>query len=199
MQDDLKEYFRAYRLPKDIEKHAVVDKKKKDIKNYQLELVMEAETAEEILNTILPVQFLYEVGYEHVLQFEIEDGYIFRGIGAYGERTHYCYHTDGCAFIDGAHAFQYIYENYDKEGKEHSVTLYKKFQEYCEDNLLDVKMSPVAFTQRLTKHKGVCRAKIRISGSKPLWGVKGIRIKSGFEYDNGQDSALYDKNAYSVE
>ncbi|MBR4027749.1 MAG: hypothetical protein IKJ01_09430, partial [Lachnospiraceae bacterium] len=65
----------------------------------------------------------------------------------------------------------------EENSQEHFVILYKAFQEYCEDNLLEVKLSKTQFSQKFARISGIQRKKFRIHGGKPLYGVIGIRLK----------------------
>lgn len=76
---------------------------------------------------------------------------------------------------------------YEEEGRIHIATLFEAFERYCGQNLLDVKFSKMQFSQRIYNMKGVQKKKMRIAGSPPLYGVKGLRLKAGWEY-NSQDS-----------
>lgn len=78
----------------------------------------------------------------------------------------------------------------DKDAKEHLITLYDAFCEYCSDNLLDCVYTKSQFSQFLCRKPNIRREKFRIDGSKPLSGMKGVRLKTGKEY-NGQDSQTY--------
>lgn len=84
-----------------------------------------------------------------------------------------------------------------KEAKEHLVNLYEAFSEYCEENLLECTYTKMQFAQYLCRKPNIQRAKFRIDGSKPLSGMKGIRIKSMKEYE-GQDSEVYSGNSTIV-
>lgn len=46
---------------------------------------------------------------------------------------------------------------------------------------------------------GIERKKLRIRGSKPLWGVEGIRLKNVKEYDKDQDSDVSNAVKHSKE
>lgn len=76
---------------------------------------------------------------------------------------------------------------YEEEGRIHIATLFEAFERYCEQNLLDVKFSKMQFAQRIYNMKGIQKKKMRIAGSPPLHGIKGLRLKGRWEY-NGQDS-----------
>lgn len=80
----------------------------------------------------------------------------------------------------------------EKTARVHFVDLYEAFQRYCGDNLLDIKMTRSQFSQRFCKVPGVERKKVRVNGSKPLWGVEGLRLKNIFEDDKDQDSEVSD-------
>lgn len=80
----------------------------------------------------------------------------------------------------------------EKEAKAHTASLYDAFICFCEENLCDVKLSKSQFSQRLCRMQGIERKKLRIQGSKPLWGVEGIRLKKVSEYDKNQDSEASD-------
>lgn len=82
----------------------------------------------------------------------------------------------------------------DKDAKEHLVELYNAFSEYCEDNLLDCVYTKMQFSQYLCRKPNIRREKFRINGSKPLSGMKGIRLKTGKEYGL-QDSGTYSANS----
>lgn len=74
--------------------------------------------------------------------------------------------------------------------KEHLVTLYEAFQEYCTDNLLEMKYSKACFGQLISRIPGVKKGKFRICGSRPLAGIYGLRLRKVDEY-NAQDSDSY--------
>lgn len=78
----------------------------------------------------------------------------------------------------------------EKNAKEHIKTLFEEFQEYLEENLLDVRMTKTQFSQKLCRMPGVDRGKFRINGGSPLHGVLGLRLKNGEEY-SAQDSERY--------
>lgn len=80
----------------------------------------------------------------------------------------------------------------------HIATLYEDFGKYCVENLCDVEISKNQFVQRLCRMQGIERKKLRIQGSKPLWGVEGIRLKKGIEYDKEQDSEMSDRGNDTV-
>lgn len=81
-----------------------------------------------------------------------------------------------------------------KDSREHLIVLFDAFTRYCSDNLLDVKMTRTQFSQRFCQMSGVERKKMRVNGSKPLWGIEGIRLKNVFEEDKDQDSEVSDIN-----
>lgn len=81
----------------------------------------------------------------------------------------------------------------EKEAREHLVELYSAFCEYCDENLLECIYSKTQFSQYLCRKPNIRREKFRINGSKPLSGMKGIRLKTRKEYD-GQDSEVYSEN-----
>lgn len=81
----------------------------------------------------------------------------------------------------------------DKDAKEHLVTLYDAFCEYCSDNLLDCVYTKSQFSQFLCQKPNIRREKFRINGSKPLSGMKGLRLKTAKEYGS-QDSEPYSTN-----
>lgn len=85
----------------------------------------------------------------------------------------------------------FIDENYisDPEGRVHMTSMYDQFVNYCEVNFCDVKISKSQFAQRVYGMSGVKRKKVRIDGSKPLWGVEGLKMKNNLYY-NSQDSDL---------
>lgn len=76
------------------------------------------------------------------------------------------------------------------DAKEHLVTLYESFIEYCNENLLDMHYTKTAFSQNLSRHRRLQHAKFRLNGSAPLAGIKGIRLKTFSEY-RAQDSEVY--------
>lgn len=82
----------------------------------------------------------------------------------------------------------------DKDSKEHMVVLYNAFCEYCDENLLECTYSKMQFAQYLCRKPNIQRAKFRIDGSKPLSGMKGIRLKTNKEYGS-QDSETYSANS----
>lgn len=73
--------------------------------------------------------------------------------------------------------------------KEHLVTLYESYIEYCHDNLIEMRYTKATFSQFLSQLPGIKRAKFRISGSKPLSGVYGLRLVNPSEY-SFQDSGF---------
>lgn len=80
----------------------------------------------------------------------------------------------------------------DQDAKEHLINLYDAFCEYCSDNLLDCVYTKMQFSQFLCRKPNIRREKFRINGSKPLSGMKGIRLRTGKEYTL-QDSEVYSK------
>lgn len=78
----------------------------------------------------------------------------------------------------------------EKNAKEHIRTLYEEFQNYLEENLLEVDISKTQFSQMLCRMPGVDRRKFRIRGQNPLHGVVGLRLKAYEEYGT-QDSEMY--------
>ena len=60
----------------------------------------------------------------------------------------------------------------------HIAPIYEAFQQYCNQNFIEVKMSRNFFSQKIARIPGVKRKKIRIDG-KSLWGVTGLRLKIG--------------------
>lgn len=60
----------------------------------------------------------------------------------------------------------------------HIAPIYEAFQQYCNQNFIEVKMSRNFFSQKIARIPGVKRKKIRIEG-KSLWGVTGLRLKIG--------------------
>lgn len=85
-----------------------------------------------------------------------------------------------------SHIFdEFVHRNCEKgdDKKEHFVTLYDAFKEFCEENLVDAKLSKTQFSQKFTKMQGIRRAKFRIGGSKALYGAIGISLKRNAGYD----------------
>lgn len=78
----------------------------------------------------------------------------------------------------------------DAESQIHFTTLYECFKEFCEENFLDVKMTKTQFSQKVVQLPGTRRGKFRVHGSKPLYGVIGLRLKEDKEYTL-QDSQMY--------
>lgn len=100
-----------------------------------------------------------------------------------------------------SHIFQEFLEDtcvQEKGAKEHIASLYSAFAKYCEDNLCDTGISKNQFVQRLCRMQGLERKKLRIQGSRPLWGVEGIRLKKGMEYDIEQDSETSDRDSGTI-
>ena len=83
-----------------------------------------------------------------------------------------------------------VFEN---NGREHLSNLYAALDDYCHDNLLEMKYTKAHFSQYLCKLSQIRRGKFRIQGSKPLAGVIGLRLKKQEEYTT-QDSETYSKN-----
>lgn len=79
-----------------------------------------------------------------------------------------------------------------KDAQIHISTLYKAFIQYCEDNLIDVKITQNQFRQRLAGKPEFKIEKFRIHGSKPLSGVRGLELKMEYLCDKDQDSDLSD-------
>lgn len=65
--------------------------------------------------------------------------------------------------------------------------LYRAFQEYCEENLLECLYTKTKFSQFLAQQPGLVQKKMRIDGGKPLSGVEGIRLKICEEYETVQN------------
>lgn len=86
----------------------------------------------------------------------------------------------------------------DKNGKEHLTTLFEAFHTYCEENLLECRCSKTQFSQYLCRRSDIQREKFRIAGSKPLSGMKGIRLKTNEEY-LAQDSDSYSPESNGAE
>lgn len=86
---------------------------------------------------------------------------------------------------------------FDKSGRVHISTLYEAFRRYCDENLLEVCMTRSQFVQRICRVKRVERKKLRIDGSRPLWGLVGIRLREIWEVDKHQDSESYEQKATS--
>lgn len=78
----------------------------------------------------------------------------------------------------------------EKDAEEHFTTLYDAFKDFCTENLLDVKLTKSQFSQKISQMPGNVRGKFRIRGSRPLYGVRGMRLKKDAEYIL-QDSHLY--------
>lgn len=77
------------------------------------------------------------------------------------------------------HAFELFLEErceFIKGGQVHFVKLYEAFREYCDDNLLDVKLTKTQFTQQICTLKTLEKKKFRMPGTKPLWGVTGLKL-----------------------
>lgn len=71
----------------------------------------------------------------------------------------------------------------EKEAKEHLVTMYESFSDYCKNNALELRYTATQFSQYLCQKPEIEHGKFRIDGSKPLSGMKGIRLKSDAEYN----------------
>lgn len=69
-------------------------------------------------------------------------------------------------------------------GKVHMMDLYEKFQDFCKENCIDVKVTKNMFQQRVLSNKELEHGKFRILGSKPLAGIKGLRLKTHEEYEH---------------
>ena len=76
--------------------------------------------------------------------------------------------------------------------REYMADLFSAFLQYCEDNLMEVKLTRTQFSQRVYRLKYVEKGKFRINGGTPRYGVKGLRLKNIFEYDKDQDSEMSD-------
>lgn len=62
-------------------------------------------------------------------------------------------------------------------GREYFCDLYERFQEYCLDNCIDVKITKGQFNHKLSMKRGLKRNRFRKNGGKSLWGIEGIEIK----------------------
>lgn len=62
------------------------------------------------------------------------------------------------------------------DGREHLVTLWEAFENFCDRNGYEVRMTKVQFSQKLLSFPGVKRSKFRLGG-KPLAGFLGIELK----------------------
>lgn len=76
---------------------------------------------------------------------------------------------------------------FEPNARAHLVSLYEAYVEYCHENLIEMRYTKATFSQFLSQLPGIKRAKFRISGSKPLSGVYGLRLVNPSEY-NIQDS-----------
>lgn len=85
----------------------------------------------------------------------------------------------------------------EKEAREHLVELYSAFCEFCDENLLECIYSKTQFSQYLCRKPNLRREKFRINGSKPLSGMKGIKLKASMEY-SGQDSGMYSASSITT-
>ena len=66
--------------------------------------------------------------------------------------------------------------------KVHMTELYSAFVNFCEDNFFDVQVKKSVFSQKIFRNKNLTHGKFRINGSKPLSGVKGLRLKTYEEF-----------------
>lgn len=87
---------------------------------------------------------------------------------------------------------QFIKERcvFEPNAREHLAVLYQALEDYCNENLLEMRYSKTHFSQYLCKLPQLKHGKFRMHGSKPLSGVIGIRLKKQEEYDV-QDSKVY--------
>ena len=79
---------------------------------------------------------------------------------------------------------------FDKTERVFTSDLRDAFLQYCEDNLLEARLTKTQFSQRVYRLKNVEKSKFRINGSRPQHGVIGLRLKNIFEYDKDQDSEM---------
>lgn len=94
--------------------------------------------------------------------------------------------------IQGNTLPQFVKERcvFETNAREHLANLYQALEDYCNENLLEMKYSKTHFSQYLCKLPQLKHGKFRLNGSKPLSGVVGIRLKNQEEYDV-QDSEQY--------
>ena len=86
---------------------------------------------------------------------------------------------------------------FDEDSEVHFVSLYDAFRDYCTDNLLDVKLTKTQFSQKISQMPGIVRGKFRIRGSRPLHGVRGMRLKNDTEYTLQDSQTYYEENTGS--
>lgn len=80
------------------------------------------------------------------------------------------------------------------QAKIHMCDIYEKFQSFCRENCIEVKVTKSMFLQKILRIKGLEHGKFRIAGSKPLAGIKGVRLKTRKEYISISESVVEEFN-----
>lgn len=78
----------------------------------------------------------------------------------------------------------------EKDARIHCVDLFNAFNQYCEENLMEVHMTKNQFSQKVSRIEGLSHGKFRIDGSVPLAGINGIRLKSYKEFGSKETDSL---------